>query len=371
MTFGCTQLDTFLDARVFQVEQRHTENVFEGLTIKYSVPPTVSIRVAAISADLVIGIPISWSEGHTKIVLTAEPSITVKSDCPKDLEWYTKTIWRFVYLLTLATNESVRPTWIRFATNDGDTDGWVLYSAARPYQPSDTSSALLLFYFAHLHERFASICDRWFSANEILVDSIHLFMDAVRDHGTSLQGRFLSLSQALEAFSRATLSSEYMPKVDYEKVISSVIAAIPSSVDSDHRASLKNRIKYGNEHSLRKRLTTLINSLTPDAASCVCQSPKNFVTGIVETRNYLTHYTDELRPKALSGAALFWGCERMATLLRILLLRELGIEEPMIIARLREHPRLMQYIHLQQKHPECVAAHRPDESSQTETGSEE
>jgi hypothetical protein len=54
----------------------------------------------------------------------------------------------------------------------------------------------------------------------------------------------------------------------------------------------------------------------------------------------------------------------MAMLLRILLLRELGIEEPMIVERLREHPRLMQYIHLQQKHPECIADTRPDESSE-------
>jgi hypothetical protein len=52
------------------------------------------------------------------------------------------------------------------------------------------------------------MCDTWFSASEVLADTIYLLMDAVRDSQTSLQGRFLALSQGLEAFSRATTSSE-------------------------------------------------------------------------------------------------------------------------------------------------------------------
>lgn len=44
-------------------------------------------------------------------------------------------------------------------------------------------------------------------------------------------------------------------------------------------------------------------------------------------------------------------------LLRILLLKELGIDEQLVVKRLREHPFLMQHAPLQQKHPECVAEH--------------
>lgn len=354
MTFGSTYLDSFLDPSVFQVQQHRSETVFQGLTVRYSVPPPVIFRVAAISADLEIEIPVSWTEGHTQIIVTAEPCITIRPDHPKDAEWYIKAIWRFLYLLTLLTNESVRPTCLRFTCDDDATNGWLLNRAARPYQSSDTSSGLLLLYFAHLHERFAPICEQWFSADDILVESIHLFMDAVREPDTSLEGRFLTLSQALEAFSRATTSSEYMATEDYEKVASAIIGFIPAIVGPDHRASLKNRIKYGNEFSLRKRLTLLLDSLTPDAVSCVCRSPKNFVAGIVDTRNYLTHYTNELRPRSLRGAALLWTCEKMLMLLRVLLLRQLGIDESLIVGRIREHPRLMQYIHLQQKHVECV-----------------
>lgn len=358
LTFGCTHLDSFLNATVFDVEQNRTEGAFEGLTVKYSVPPKVVVRVAAIRANLDIQIPVSWSEDRTRIVLTAEPSITITPDHSRDVEWYITKIWRFVYLLTLVTSEPVVPIWLRFAAEEEDAKGWILYKAFRPDWPGDATSALLLFNMAHLHEQLSSICDKWFSASDVLADSIHLYMDAVRDQDTSLQGRFLTLSQALEAFSRATTVSEYMPKADYEKVVSDVVAAIPNNVDSDHRASLKSRIKYGNEHSLRKRLTFLVESLTPDASACVCTSPRNFVAGIVDTRNYLTHYTDELRPNALRGPALHWACEKMVMLLRILFLRHTGVDEQSIVTRLANHSRLMQYIHLRHKYPECVAEQR-------------
>ena len=131
-----------------------------------------------------------------------------------------------------------------------------------------------------------------------------------------------------------------------------IIAAIPSTVASDHRDSLKSRIRYGNEYSLRKRLTKAVESLPPEAIECVCKSIGEFVSGLVETRNYLTHYTDELRGNALRGADLFWASERLAMLLRILLLREFGIDMALIVERVCRHPRLLQYRHIYHKPPE-------------------
>ncbi len=81
-----------------------------------------------------------------------------------------------------------------------------------------------------------------------------------------------------------------MPADEYkQKVMVPLIACIPSDVDSSHRQSLKNRIKYGAEYSLSKWLTLLfrehretLEELIPNALE--------LIRPIVERRNSLTHF---------------------------------------------------------------------------------
>lgn len=47
---------------------------------------------------------------------------------------------------------------------------------------------------------------------------------------------------------------------------------------------------------------------------------------MVDTRNYLTHYTEELERKALRGPELLEAVEELRRLLAFLLLRELGLD---------------------------------------------
>lgn len=74
----------------------------------------------------------------------------------------------------------------------------------------------------------------------------------------------------MEVFSRATTSSEYMPKKDYEKVINAMNGAIPEEVASDHRMSLKNKIEYGNEFAFHKRIKLLLEMLSEKGREIVC-----------------------------------------------------------------------------------------------------
>lgn len=218
----------------------------------------------------------------------------------------------------------------------------LFYNAPEPRRESQQPSSLLLFNASDVCNQLSDILHKWFAASPTLKSAIYLYIDGMRQTGSS-EGRFLTLSQAFEAFSRATTPSEYMASEDYQEVRSKIIAAIPSEVAPDHRDSLKSRIKYGNEISLRKRLMKTFQSLPFEAIDCICHSHAEFVSGIVDTRNYLTHYSDELRSSALRGADLHWASEQLTMLTRILLLRELGIDIARIVEHVRGHSRLMQY----------------------------
>jgi hypothetical protein len=203
-------------------------------------------------------------------------------------------------------------------------------------------------------DQFESMLKKWFSVSETLLDAIHLMMDAQRNQDHSTQGRFLLLAHAVEVVSRATTSSEYMQEEDYEKVINTLNAAIPKEVDSDHRASLKSKIKYGNEYAFHKRIKVLLESLSDKGRELVCKDPAKFSRGIADTRNYYTHFTDELRPKALPPVATYWASEKLSFLMRIVLFKYLGIDEAVIVKRMSEHHRLLQRIFYSKEHPESM-----------------
>lgn len=355
LSFGCACLEQFLNDLRFSMTERRASGEFDGLEVEFARPPAQSFRCDPISTTFAFDSDLLVSDARTSLTLRAFSLVSVRPDEPQSLDWYMKTIWSYCYLLTLLTDEQVRPTWIQMSLNSDGPDDWLLYRTAGSRRKKEEPSSLLLFYFAHIQDGFKAVLERWFSSSDAMRSAIHLFIDARNGRGESLQGRFLNSTQSLEAFSRATSASSYMLEADYSQVVSVLNSAIPVSLGSDHRTSLKNRIKYGNEHSFRKRVTNLLASLSADGTECVCKSPDQFVGGIVETRNFLTHYTDELRPKALTGVPLSWACERLVMLLRILLLKHVGIDESLVIQRLKQHPRLMQYMWLYKSFPESVA----------------
>ena len=76
----------------------------------------------------------------------------------------------------------------------------------------------------------------------------------------------------------------------YEQtILPGLLSAIPSSLDRSHRDALRSRLKYGNEHSFRKRMTVLFDEHEP-ALAAVIPSPKQWIERIVDFRHGFTHH---------------------------------------------------------------------------------
>ena len=194
---------------------------------------------------------------------------------------------------------------------------------------------------------FSTMLNAWFDKAEKLRDVYNLFFGTFYNDEMYLESVFLALIQVLETYSRSVTESRYVSESDYQRIAAAPSAAIPADTPNDLKQSLKNKIKYGNEYSLRKRLKKIIDSLEPDTVKLICADPARFRDRIVDTRNYLTHYTDELKDDAIRGSGLFYANLRMQLLLTILLCKEMGVSnESSIRARLMENPRWLQLIHL-------------------------
>jgi hypothetical protein len=150
--------------------------------------------------------------------------------------------------------------------------------------------------------------------------------------------------QALESFHRVTKGGKYLNNDDWKPFRTTLSNAISAELDSGHRESLKSRIKYGNEYSLRKRIGELLESLNEKTLSRLSPTNKYFTGVIVDTRNYLTHYDDELKDVALKDADLYWANQRLRIFISLLLLKEIGVPEELILNSMVENNKVRQIL---------------------------
>jgi len=342
MTVSFTYLNDFVGVNGFHVERLEEEGILAGASANCQLPRKLELRVDAIESTITFDQNINVSQSRSKLSMEIDTRVTFRPDNPQKLDWFMAKIWRFNYLLTLLTDESPLPVGMQYSIPDGDDrpNGWFVYQNSAINTPVKRPP-VLLFYLGSFEEQFDQILEHWFSASETMADALHLFMNAKRD-STDHKSRLLLLAHGLEAFSRNKGNATYMEATEYEAVINAMNSVIPTNVIGGHRSSLKNRIKFGNEHSLRKRLRGLLDELSVDTHVLICNSTNNFVNGIVETRNYHSHYTDDLRDKALKGVELAWACDKLQMMFRILLLKNIGVEEELIRERISNHFRLGQ-----------------------------
>jgi hypothetical protein len=120
----------------------------------------------------------------------------------------------------------------------------------------------------------------------------------------------------------------------YDQVLPQIRSVIPLDIDANLRKAIVDRLAYANECSLRTRLKRLIKALEPATSELFCCDPQQFVSGVVETRNYLTHYSSSTR-RVLQSLDLHWATLKLRTMFSIVLLKHLGLAETLIRDRVR------------------------------------
>lgn len=164
---------------------------------------------------------------------------------------------------------------------------------------------------------------RWFGDLDNLRDPANLFSTVQRERELSLEIQLLLLTQALESFHRRRGGGHYMEPEEYQQVEEELISAIPNYLSQAHTDALENKIHYGHEYSLRKRLADLLDSLPEPLLEPVLMDVDPFIGDIVDTRNYFTHY-DPAIPR-LSGQDLWRNVRRLELILQLLFIDELDV----------------------------------------------
>lgn len=129
------------------------------------------------------------------------------------------------------------------------------------------------------------VLTEWFAKAALLEPSRVLLCELLRHSQLPVRLKFLLVMQALEAYHRSTRNGRYLPDREFEALRVELSQALAKhSMCADLKASLLQRLKYGNEYSLRRRLRELAKSNAESLGEL--RLP---VDEMVEARNRLTH----------------------------------------------------------------------------------
>lgn len=315
--------------------RRESEEKSKQYEVKYEVPEPVKAKIDnfKISFDHNLNVSGDWIR---EVNLKHTTFIKIEPEDELYFEEYQSILYHLQNFLSLATTRVICPLSIEATTEHYKRVS--TFSKGKVHHPHieifynvigkvDLSEKLnyydMLFTFEDISGQFETYLQNWFDKAELLKPVYGLFFGTLYKPSMYLEVQFLSLIQAVESYHRRRFGGKYLSDEDYKEVCDTLVNAIPDSVEGGFKDSLKSRIRYGNEFSLRTRLRRLFDSDEyQEILSEFAENKNAFIGEVVDTRNYLTHY--EGKEKAAIGEELDPFIQKLKILLEICLLTELG-----------------------------------------------
>lgn len=303
----------------------------------YSFPDKIVVKLE----DFDLTIAYSFKDGGDRLksiefIQTTYLEITPVSSMNFD-EYHSKFLYHLQNLLSLGVGRAVYPLEIKGKNNncktvlkDGKTSLNDILIYYRLGKMPDFTKKLhpfdMLFYYSDIASRFEECLKNWFSKAGLLASVYDLYFAALYNPAMYLQHEFLSLVQSIESYHRRIFGGEYVSKDEYKPILEALKASVPAGIDSGFRESLKYRMQYLHEYSLRKRLEKIIEPCG-NILDIVIPDKDEFIEDVYNTRNFLTHYDISLKDKAKKGDELYKRTKQLKFLVEICLLKELGLSE--------------------------------------------
>lgn len=140
--------------------------------------------------------------------------------------------------------------------------------------------------------------------------------------------------QVCEGFHRVKFDGKYMDQEKYDKDIVPIINTSITKTKSGtiqppptdaHISSLKSRIRFGNEKSLRNRMRELAQSIDIDLMKIIIGGDGGIPESWLITRNYYTHWDENNKSGVLDGFEMYFANSRLRLFTRVLYLLHFGI----------------------------------------------
>jgi hypothetical protein len=328
--FRVSGLEEWLSTRAFSVTRRSLRPPY-ALDVAFRTPAETTYTVEHLNAQIRTALSFQTQGDLLQHYgITSQSWLTLAPDGERSLAWYIAAITKIRNLVALCFGAPVYVEGVTLLGPDPSAKQdrltvEVLY-AQNPSPPAEPAPLP--------HERIglddfgenaADILNAWFKLYDSVEPALDLFFAVLYGKSLYINIRFLLLAQAMEVLHRsAHPSSVYVCQSKYAEILRHVECAIPSDVPKELRDRISGILQWGNEYSLRGRLTELDSGRLTKIG--VCRLNKHLRNKIVDTRNYYTHHGEDLKAKAAQGREMHNLMRVMSAAMSVILFDMLGVE---------------------------------------------
>lgn len=259
----------------------------------------------------------------------------------KCIDWFISHIDNLKYLMTLFVGEAVFVKRLQALTKTVSTNDTlkrvnIYFSCSKMRRKEFIRTESMPAPYMSIKDNLSNILNLWFTLCKKNVAANNLYFTTFYKPDLIADFQFLAIMQAIEGFYEVNRKeSKYLNDEDWKSESEKIVNNLPDSLNCDHKESLKRLLKYGNIYSLRKKMKELIKSLSLFVKNALTPYKDYYTKDIIDIRNNLTH------PKQvnnmLEGDDLVKGLLRLKTLMLILMLKEIGINEEEVLTRIQKN----------------------------------
>ena len=318
------------------------------ITLSYTSPAPINFQL---SDDFTISFYMRAGQhlGMFEETITTRMSIGIDSNNMRPFSEFMQVLRKVRNFLCLAFDRTVSFTFVTgmkpSAANFGVPHESVgIFSRFEAYDPlkEDFSPGHFLISFEEVAQNIHEYLPRWLDRYGEFEPTFNLYFAVTSNRYMHLEGGFLFLVHGIESLHRRSSSESRMPEAEFTKLLDSILLSCPDQ----WRQWLQVRLKYANEISLRSRVRQMIcpfNDLFGTESA-----RKTFVNQVVNTRNYLTHYDQDIKNQAVNDPQeLLRLHHKLEALVQLHLLKLLGIDPDRIGNLATRYPPLLRKLGLE------------------------
>ncbi len=272
----------------------------EPFSVTYNQPEPITFPI---SADLTIGFHMGagMKSSLFEQAITTEMSIRIESRRPRSFSEFMQVLRRVRNFICLAFDRSVSFTSISGSREEANApysprNTVVIYGQFDPYDlpREDISAGNFLISFDEMAHNIQEYLPRWLDRYEEYEPTFNPYFAVSANRYMHLEVGFLFLVHGIESLHRRSSAETQMPEEEFGSLIDSILQSTPNR----WRSWVQARFKYANELSLRRRIRQMLmpfNDLFGNESA-----REAFVSRVVSTRNYLTHYDQDIKNQAVT-----------------------------------------------------------------------
>lgn len=321
---------------------------YKTATINYTPQEEIVYNLSnGFKLHILFGYTLPGFPHTTEARITHQTYFKLSSETAKDFSDFSKIIHQITYLLCFAVDSIVTISDVSATSNEITIDisgeetrpaNIKLFYPSLPFSEDAPKIDIhrMLFRFSDIRENAERVFNNWLGAYSVIRPSLGLYFSAVSGDHKYLDGRFLALAQGLETYHRRTSTETLMDVAEFRSMVATLLWKCPKP----NRKWLRGRLFHGNEINLGQRVKRIIEPYKSYLGNS--KQRNKIIRGVVNTRNYLTHYSEELENDSVKGLDLWGLCQKMEAVFQLHLLQQLGFEKSDIERMLGSNYKLKQ-----------------------------